>query len=282
MFSKIVQAIDKWIDSKIPQEYEDQLKFLRETCNSWGYNEWGYSVDWLKKQLVINNWLYKKYFRVETTGLENLPEGRFMLIGNHSSQMAYDGLLIGTSLFIEAKPPRFLHALVGTFFASSPFYAEFMPRMGQISGTVENCTKLLEEDRCVLVFPEGEAGGGKTIFNSYKLMKFGHGFMKLALETKTPIVPFGFIGGEEMVPSFSRMEPIGKLVGMPYFPLSPTGVFPLPTKCYINFGKPHYFDDDPLDDTRVANNVDKVKTEVEKLISKGLDNRPSIFFSRKK
>ncbi|MBF0099371.1 MAG: 1-acyl-sn-glycerol-3-phosphate acyltransferase [Desulfobacterales bacterium] len=278
MLSTMIKRLMKGNEGIVPEDIHRRVETLKNTCNSWGYNEWGYSLDWIKRYMTIGQWLNTHYFRLQPFGLEHIPEGQFMLIGNHSSQMAYDGMIITTAVFNNTNPPRFVQAMIGTFFAYQPLYSVLMPRIGQISGTPENCQRLLEEGKAVLVFPEGEKGGGKTFFNRYKLMKFGEGFMQLAQLTKTPIIPFAFIGGEEMVPSFSRMEFLGKMIGMPYFPLSPTLIFPLPTKCSLYFGKPILFEDDPMDQKAISTNVDKVRTVIQQLIQQGLQARKSIFF----
>ncbi len=278
MIGRVIDAVKKKIDGRIPAEVDAKVEqTIRETCNEWGYSEWGYSLDWIKRQIAISWFLNRRYFRTTVSGLSNIPEGRFMLVGNHSGQFAYDGMLIGTVMLMNADPPRFVHAMVGDFFSYAPFYADLMPRLGQVTGAYENCVKLLNEDRGVMVFPEGENAGGKVFFDRYKLYKFGLGFMKIALETRTPIVPFGFIGGEEMVVSFSRMEPLAKIAGMPYLPLSPTGIIPMPVKCSVYFGNPMLFKDDPFDDDVVENNVERVKSEIRNLIDKGLKSRKSIF-----
>ena len=170
-----------------------------------------------------------------------------MLASNHSSQMAYDGFVIGTSVFLEVDPPRAIKAMVEHYFAVQPLYAETLMRLGQAIGRPENCKRLLREGHIVLTFPEGELGGGKLIWNRYKLVEFSQGIVRIALETNTPIVPVGFIGGEEMVPSVSRMTPLAKALGWTYIPLSPSLIFPLPTKCSIYYGKPLYFEGDPFD-----------------------------------
>ncbi len=278
MLGKVIDSVFQWLDDRIPQKVAARVaQTLEDRCNEWGYNEWGYSMDWIKRQIAISYWLLKRYFRTEITGLASIPQGRFMLVGNHSGQFAYDGMIVGTVLLMEAQPPRFVHAMVGDFFSYAPFYADLMPRLGQVTGTVENCIRLLNEDQGVMVFPEGEAGGGKVFFDRYKLYDFGGGFMKIALETGTPIIPFGFIGGEEMVVSFSRMEPVARLTGMPYLPLSPTGILPMPVKCYVHFGQPMTFDDDPFDNRAVTQNVEAVRSAIRNLLDKGLEQRQSIF-----
>ena len=115
------------------------------------------------------------------------------------------------------------------------------------------------------------------MFNRYKLAPFGAGFMRIAYESGVPVVPFAFIGGEEMVPSFSRLEPLARLMGMQYFPASPTGMFPLPTKCSIHFGEPRSFDGDPDDTEALATNVTTVQNDVRGLCTDGLSRRTGVF-----
>ncbi len=271
--SKIVDRLERLATPDV----RERVALLEKNTNEYGYDEFGFSRDWLRRVVGLSSWLYKNYFRVETHGIENIPPGRVILAGNHSSQMAYDGLLIITSLLLECDPPRHPTGMAGHFFFNSGMYSQLMPRIGQVNGTKENCQQVLARDQLALIFPEGDRGGGKTIFDRYKLMPFKHGFMRLALDSNTPIVPFAFIGGEEMVPSFSRMESLAKRAGMPYFNLSPTGVLPLPTKCSIYFGKPLAFSGASSDAAQVGAHVAVVEDRVRELIATGLARRTSIF-----
>lgn len=264
-------------DGMVPDEIRERIALLDFDVNEWGYDDLGLSVDWLARTAALSTWLYRNYFRVQARGLEHVPEGPALIVGNHSSQMAYDGMMILTSLFLECDPPRFAAPMGAYQFAANPLYSEFMPRVGQLTGTPANCKLLLDRGRQVLVFPEGERGGGKTLFNGYKLMPFGHGFMKIAYETGVPVVPFAFIGGEEMVPSFSRLTPVARRIGMQYFPLSPTGMLPLPTKCSVQFGPAREFAGDPEDDAAVSADVRTIENEVRRLTSEGLRRRTGTF-----
>ena len=55
-----------------------------------------------------------------------------------------------------------------------------------------------------MVFPEGARGTAKLYKERYSLVHFGTGFVRLALKTKTPIVPFGFLGGGEAMPTIAN------------------------------------------------------------------------------
>ena len=272
-----VDLIKHLWDGAVPDEIRDRIERLDFDVNEWGYDELGLSVDWLARTATVSSWLYKNYFRVKAHGLEHVPEGPALIVGNHSSQMAYDGVMVLTALFLECDPPRFAAPMGAYVFAKNPLYSEFMPRLGQLTGTPGNCNLLLQRGRQVLVFPEGERGGGKTLFNRYKLMPFGHGFMRIAYETGVPVVPFAFVGGEEMVPSFSRLAPLAKRMGMEYFPLSPTGMVPLPAKCSVQFGPVMDFSGDVDDAEAITADVVTVENEIRRLTQEGLERRTGVF-----
>lgn len=249
-------------------------------ANEFGYDRWGASPVAAMRMLALVRGLYRRYFRVETSGIERIPAGRVLLIGNHSGQLAYDGMLVAAAMALDAEPPRHVRAMIERFFANVPLVSIMMTRMGQLTGTPANALRLLaEEDAAVLVFPEGHRGGGRVWGDRYKVLGFGQGFMRMALETRTPIVPFGFIGGEEMAPSLSRMKPLARLFGTPYFPLSPTLLpLPLPAKVRIHFGEPIYargsVDDD---DELVLPQVAEVEQAVAALIEEGLAARTGVW-----
>lgn len=269
-------ALDRLVDDEVAERV-DRLGIETDAL---GFDRWGTSPADLKRALSIARWLYRHYFRVQAEGLDNVPVGRCLLIGNHSGQLAYDGALVAAAMILDAEPPRFVRAMIERFFATAPFASILMQRMGQQIGVPQNCRRLLEDDEIVMVFPEGHRGGGKVFRDRYELFRFGTGFLRLALTTRSPIVPFGFVGGEEMCPSLSRMEPLARMIGAPYVPLSPTLVpLPLPAKCYLTLGEPLRFEGDGHEaDGVVRPMVERVEAEVRRLIDHGLEKRRGVFF----
>jgi len=160
-----------------------------------------------------------------------------------------------------------------------------MNRVGSVVGTPENCTQLLEHGEAVMVFPEGERGFVKTLRHAYELQRFGLGFLRLALETDTPIVPVGIVGSEEQSPGLLRSRWLGRLVGAPVAPLTltfpwlgPAGMLPLPVKFRVRFGEPLRFEGDPSDeDAVIARKVETVKDAIRELIGQGLAARRGWF-----
>lgn len=269
------------LDGLVDEELRERHARLGLRVNEYGYDRWGASRDDMLRTLALMRIFHRRYFRAEATGLEHVPdEGRVILVGNHSGQLAYDGMLVGSTLFFDKEPPRFARAMIEHFFIQTPMVGKFMTRMGQLTGVQENATRILtEEEGTVLVFPEGARGGGRVWADRYQVLGFSQGFLRLAKRTKTPIVPFAFIGGEEMCPSFSRNEPIAKLLGMPYVPLVPWILpLPAPVKVYVHFGAPMVFEGtgDEEDDV-ILPMVRQVEHAVSELIAQGLSQRKGIF-----
>jgi len=136
-----------------------------------------------------------------------------------------------------------------------------------------------------MVFPEGERGFVKTYRERYRLQRFGLGFMRLALETETPIVPVGIVGSEEQSPGLLRSRWLGKLIGAPVAPVTLTmpwlglaGMIPLPVKFRIGFGEPLHFEGDSNEeDAEIERKVEIVKDAIRGLIAEGLEARRGWF-----
>jgi 1-acyl-sn-glycerol-3-phosphate acyltransferase len=222
--------------------------------------------------------LYKNYFHVRSDGIANIPpRGRAMLVGNHSGGVALDGAMVIASCFFELDPPRLAQGMAEKFINRMPFASMWTSRCGQFTGLPETAQQLLEDDRLLLVFPEGSRGTAKLWSERWSLVDFGTGFVRLALRTKTPIVPFGFIGGGDAIPTISNLYKVGKLLGMPYVPVTPWLLpLPRPVPLEIHYGEPLRFQGTgDEDDDVVRGYVDQVKARIAQLIERGRDARSS-------
>jgi 1-acyl-sn-glycerol-3-phosphate acyltransferase len=258
-----------------------RLEKLTPPKNEFGVDPYGFDVDYLTSAIAPLLWLYRRYFRVETHGIDNVPaEGRVLLVANHSGQLPFDAAMIDIALLVDRDPPRATRALVDTWVPTLPFVSTFMARCGQIVGTPENCRRLLAADECLLVFPEGTRGLGKPFSERYRLQAFGHGFMRMALESDAPIVPVGVVGAEEQAPQVLDVKPLAKLLGFPYLPITPTLFpLPLPVRYHLHFGEPMRFTGSPDDeDSVLEEKVAKVKSAVAGLLARGLEQREHVFW----
>ncbi|MCB9506346.1 MAG: acyltransferase family protein [Myxococcales bacterium] len=243
-----------------------------------GIDPFGFRPAALEQILPPAHFLYRRWFRVSTYDIDRVPEGRVLLISNHSGQLPFDGAMIATAMILDHNPPRVPRGMVERYVPTVPFISTLFSRGGQVVGTRANAERMLAEGNAVLVFPEGTGGISKTIFQRYQLQKFGLGFMRLALETDTPIVPIAVVGAEEQIPSVYNARHIGRMLGAPALPVSPTLVFPLPVKYRIYFGEPMRFSGDPDDEDRaIAAQVREVTSAIEGMIARGLAERDGLF-----
>jgi 1-acyl-sn-glycerol-3-phosphate acyltransferase len=176
--------------------------------------------------------------------------------------------------------------MVERFVPSTPFVSTFLSRTGQILGTPDNCKRLLDLGAPILDFPEGVRGLSKTWRERYQLQRFGQGFMRIALATGVPVVPAVVIGAEEQAPSLYNLRAVGRRLGFPSFPVTPThpwfpllGMLPYPTRYRIYFGEPMTFEGNANDEDQVIlQKVESVRSVMQQMIDAGLRERKNIFW----
>ncbi len=191
--------------------------------------------------------LYSRWFRVEASGLENIPaRGRALLVANHAGSLPYDSAMVMHAVRRDHPSRRDVRPLVEDTVFHLPFLGPIMNRIGGVRADPDNAERLLRKDELVAVFPEGEKGMGKLWKDRYRLQRFGRGgFVKLALRTGAPIIPVAVVGAEEAAPMLGKITWFAKNIGIPWIPVTPTfpwlgpaGLLPLPSKWYIQFGAP--------------------------------------------
>jgi 1-acyl-sn-glycerol-3-phosphate acyltransferase len=252
--------------------------------NELGFDPWGFSPEKAKEVYSFGKLIYR-YFRPTIYDIDRVPAGRCLLVGNHSGQMPFDGLVVAVACVLEAKPPRVVRAMAERWFPTIPFINTFFSRAGVALGDPINCRNLLAHGNAILVFPEGVRGSGKPYSKRYQLADFGRGFMRLALQTQSPIVPFAVVGAEESIPSLFNFKALADLVGAPYVPvpmhlplLGPLAYLPLPTRFHVYFGEPLHFEGPHDDeDEAIDQKVETVKGSIRQMLDRGLAERTSVF-----
>jgi 1-acyl-sn-glycerol-3-phosphate acyltransferase len=185
------------------------------------------------------DFLYERYFRVEVSGAEHVPRGACLVVCNHSGALPLDGLMVRAMLRRECLRPDARWLLEDTF-SHAPFLGVWLSRLGAVRACPENAERLLAQGVALAVFPEGLLGISKPIGQRYQLQRFGRGgFVKLAMRTRTPVVPVAIVGAEEASPLLAKIRL--RAMGLPYLPVTPTfpllgplGLLPLPTKWKIS------------------------------------------------
>ena len=95
--------------------------------------------------------------------------------------------------------------------------------------------------------------------------------MRLALRTRSPIVPFGFLGGGDAVPTVTNLYKLGKLIGVPYLPVTPWVLpLPRPVPLSIQYGEPLRFEGTGAeDDETMQRYANQVKARIAELMERG-------------
>lgn len=278
-----------WYMLNYSLEYQaDMLK--RRMTGEFETDEWGLDQEFMDTIRPFFEFMYSTYWRVETSGIENIPEeGRALLVCNHSGQLPWDGSMVGLAVMREHPTQRLVRTLYADWFPSLPFISAAFEKLGQVLANEENGIRLLESDELVAVFPEGYKGVGKLFKERYRLARFGRGgFIKMALKTHSPIIPVAVVGAEETYISLAKSPTMARVLGFPYFPISPTwpwlgllGFVPLPTKWYIDFGEPIDMDGytpEALNNLVLVSQLsDQVRNVVQQMIFARLAKRRSVF-----
>jgi 1-acyl-sn-glycerol-3-phosphate acyltransferase len=235
--------------------------------------------------------LYDRYFRVETRGLDNVPDtGGALVVANHSGTLPLDAMMTQLALFDHHPAHRHLRTLGADLVFRMPLVAPIARKGGSTLACNEDAERLLRSGELVGVWPEGFKGIGKPFSERYKLQRFGRGgFVSAALRTGVPIVPCSIVGSEEIYPVIGNFRTLARLLGLPYIPitpffpwLGPLGLLPLPSKWLIEFGEPvstaehgSAAAEDPM---LVFNLTDQVRETIQQTLYKLLMQRRSVFF----
>ncbi|MFE2019509.1 lysophospholipid acyltransferase family protein [Streptomyces sp. NPDC059499] len=269
------------------------LAFLRRrVTGDYEIDEFGYDKE-LTDQVLMSMLrpLADKYFRVEVKGIENIPsDGGALIVANHSGTLPLDGLMLQVAVHDNHPAERHLRLLAADLVFMLPVVNELARKAGHTLACAEDAERLLQRGEVVGVMPEGFKGIGKPFGERYKLQRFGRGgFVSTALRAGVPIVPCSIVGAEEIYPMIGNSKTLARVLGVPYFPITPTfpwlgplGAVPLPTKWTIQFGEPIPTDGYPPeaaeDPMLMFNLTDQVREQIQHTLYKLLVQRRSVFF----
>jgi 1-acyl-sn-glycerol-3-phosphate acyltransferase len=277
----------------LAQRVAGVAEFLRQRLTG------DYSVDEFGFDPHLNNaivrpllrFFFKSWFRVEVSGVEHLPStGAALVVANHAGVLPFDALMTSVAVHDEHPAHRDLRLLAADMVFDLPMVGQAARKAGHTMACASDAHRLLAAGELTAVFPEGYKGLGKRFKDRYKLQRFGRGgFVSAALRTKAPIVPCSIVGSEEIYPMLADVKLLARLLGVPYFPITPlfplagpAGLVPLPSKWHIEFGTPiSTADHEPAaaDDPMVTFELtDQVRETIQQTLYRLLAGRRNIFF----
>ena len=279
-------TVDIW-----DQRVANGLAFLRRRlAGAYPVDDFGFDIELTDTVfLPMLKVLYRDWFRTEVYGIENVSDtGGGLLVGNHSGTLALDAMMLSVALRDRHPKDRHLRLLGADLVFRVPVLSELARKAGATVACNPDAERLMSTGELVGVFPEGFKGVGKRYADRYKLQRFGRGgFVSAALRTGTPIIPVAIVGAEEIYPMLADLKPLARLLGVPYFPVTPTfpllgplGLIPLPSKWLIQFCPPiptaHLteYADDPM---VVYNLADQVRETIQTTLHSLLEKRPDPF-----
>jgi 1-acyl-sn-glycerol-3-phosphate acyltransferase len=254
-------------------------------------DQWGRSEHFRALTRRAFDPIYKYWFRVEWEGFEHLPEeGGALLVANHAGAIPPDAPSIMHG--IEKDLGRSVYGLAEHLFRNLPVVGTLWSRSGGVTAHPDNAYRLLhDEERLVLVFPEGTKGTGKLYADRYRLRRFGRGgFVEIAMRAGVPVIPIAVMGAEETMPIVFKSPRLAKLFNLPYFPVTanmlafgPAGIVAyLPAKFRIRVLPPVYFDVAPNQErysrSRVMEESERIRRMVQDALYDMLRRRRSVWF----
>ncbi len=236
----------------------------------------------------LTNALYFEYFRVKVEGIEHIPtHGPAVIAANHGgAALPYDAFMMTAAIANELQAPRRLRVIGTEIFNMLPWVSHLYRKVGGAYASRGDADYLLRKGRLVGVFPEGEKGFMKPVWDAYQVQRFGRGgFLSLAEEHGAPVVPVAIVGSEEVHPAVGVSEWLARLVRLVWpeqrveqiaVVLNP---IPLPVRWHIRFLPPHPPEGRAavIDPLRMLERTEEVRFSIQSALDDMLATRRGVF-----
>lgn len=209
----------------------------------------------------------KLYFRGEVTGLEHIPPGPALLVGNHNGGITFmEPFLLGREWHLKHQGADDFYYLGHDTLFRIPALGNLIMKLGAVRASHENAARVFARGRKVAVWPGGNLESFRPWKDRYKVDFHGHkGFVRLALKHRVPIVPMLAFGGHDTFFILRQGKRLARWTGarrllrsesFPIFLGLPWGVgvgplfhLPLPARLSMDVGEPisveGFAEDDP-------------------------------------
>jgi 1-acyl-sn-glycerol-3-phosphate acyltransferase len=203
------------------------------------------------RDLVLIDWtagpagkLLKRYFKADVRGLENIPQGAALYVGNHNMGMlSLDSFIFGSEAYKAHGPGALPYGLAHDAAVTLPPFRQIVLRIGGILAAHDSAGAVFARGGKCLVYPGGDVDAFRPFRHRNKIVFGGRtGYIRLALREEVPIVPVVAAGAHSayMVVDdlrwLARGLKLDKLLRTQVWPLIlciPWGVFPGPVPFFI-------------------------------------------------
>lgn len=160
----------------------------------------------------------KVYHRSTVMGLDRIPSGRCVLVGNHSGGLTTpDFAIFAVDYYGRFGYDKPLYVLGHDSLFHGPA-ADLLPHLGIIRANPANAAAALATESAVLVFPGGDLEVYRPTVLENVIDFGGHtGYVQTAADARAPIVPVVSIGGQETQMYLSRGRWLAKALRLDRF-----------------------------------------------------------------
>ena len=185
------------------------------------------------------------WFRPEIRGLERVPEGPALLVGNHNGgSMSPDSFVTAVSLYRERGAEYVPYFLAHDMVVRLPIFRSFVP-CGVVRASQAMAHRVFAAGRKVLVYPGGETDTLRPWAQRDRIVFAGRtGYVRLALRERVPVVPivvagahevFVVLGGGHALARMLLTKPLFRVGTWPLTLSLPWGLTPGPPPLYLPF-----------------------------------------------
>ena len=200
-----VGGADQW-DRKLA----DLLAFLRRRLTGdYEVDEYGFDSELSDKVLLAAlRPLYRRWFRVQVRGIENVPaSGGALVVANHSGTIALDSLMAQLAVLDEHPQRRALRLLGANLVFATPVVSEFARKTGSTLACNADAERLLSRGELVGRVPRGLQGHRQAVHRAVQAAAVRARRLRVGgAARRVPIVPVSIVGAEETYPILGNVE----------------------------------------------------------------------------
>jgi 1-acyl-sn-glycerol-3-phosphate acyltransferase len=199
----------------------------------------------------------RAWYRLDVRGLEHVPDGPALLVGNHNSGTTFlEAIGTGARWIRERGASDPWVGLAHDQIVGLPVLGKVLTRIGAVRAGHAPAAAAFAHGRKVAVFPGGNREAYRRYADRHRIVFSGRtGWVRLALRHQVPIVPMVYIGGQRGFFVLREGKRIARWTGArrlfrtdtwPLYLGLPWGVafgplfhLPLPVKCVTRFLPPY-------------------------------------------
>jgi len=248
-------------------------------------------ADFIESWVAVVERFLRPYFRAAVRGLERIPDGGALYVGNHNGGLLTpDSFLFAAAVYRGRGIGAMPYVLGGELVISLPFIHQLIVPLGAVRASHANAHRLFASGKKVLVYPGGEFDAMRPSRHRHRIVFAGRlGYIRLALREGVPIIPVVSAGAHSTFfviddgRWLARLLHADRLLRVKVWPITlclPWGLvvgpglfyFPWPTRILIEILSPICFErggeSAASDETYVRTCADRVESTMQEALDR--------------